>query len=384
MGCCSSTSSNSIIYSIDKKKINNDDFELLKFIGKGSFGKVFLVRKKDNGKIYAMKVLRKSVVVNRNQVVHTKTERDVLSKVHHPFIVELKYAFQTEDKLYMVMEYINGGELYFHLNNDNHFSENRVRLYAAEIILALNYLHGLGVIYRDLKLENILLDSKGHICLTDFGLSKVIRSGPNSEAKTLCGTPEYLAPEILLTQTQTSAVDYWSLGTILFEMLHGMPPFYSENVSEIYDKILNQKLLVANALSPEAQSLLKSFIKRNPKKRLGSGPNGFEDIKAHPFFKGLDWEKVYRKEYVPEFIPQVKQIDDVSQIDPLFTKQLPIDSPVEEKLSKPHLFKSFTYIADDILILKQTLDNKDGFQEIRIKKQSGMETDNETSENSMK
>eukprot|EP01102_Stenamoeba_stenopodia_P008101 TRINITY_DN2301_c0_g1_i3.p1 TRINITY_DN2301_c0_g1~~TRINITY_DN2301_c0_g1_i3.p1 ORF type:complete len:296 (-),score=67.21 TRINITY_DN2301_c0_g1_i3:548-1435(-) len=208
-----------VLYSPTKEKITKDDFELLTVIGKGSFGKVLQVRKKDTGKIYAMKVLRKEAIVQRKQVAHTKAEKSILAKIQHPFIVGLHYAFQTEEKLYMVLDFVNGGELFFHLKREGKFSEQRVRIYAAEIACALSHLHSFGIVYRDLKPENILLDSEGHICITDFGLSKEIQS---EDTHTFCGTPEYLAPEILKGQGHGTPVDWWSLGTLIYEMLTGL------------------------------------------------------------------------------------------------------------------------------------------------------------------
>jgi len=183
-----------VIYSKNKQTVTKDDFELLTVIGKGSFGKVMQVRKKDDGKIYAMKVLRKDTIIARKQVAHTKAEKNILMKIQHPFIVNLNYAFQTKDKLYMILDYINGGELFFHLKKEGRFAESRVKLYAAEIVCALAHLHSLDIVYRDLKPENILLDSEGHICITDFGLSKKLE--PEGGTHTFCGTPEYLAPEV--------------------------------------------------------------------------------------------------------------------------------------------------------------------------------------------
>jgi len=223
-----------VLYSGDNKKVGKDDFELLKVIGKGSFGKVMQVKKKDDGQIYAMKVLRKEAIIARKQVDHTRAEKAILQKIEHPFIVKLNYAFQTEDKLYMVLDFVNGGELFFHLKKEGKFSEERVRLYSAEIALALHHLHSRDIVYRDLKPENILIDADAHICITDFGLSKEIIS--DEVTHTFCGTPEYLAPEVLKGQGHGCPVDWWSLGTLIYEMLTGLPPFYSQNINIMYQK----------------------------------------------------------------------------------------------------------------------------------------------------
>jgi len=335
------------IYSKTKQTVTKDDFELLNVIGKGSFGKVMQVRKKDDGKIYAMKVLRKDTIIARKQVSHTKSEKNILMKIQHPFIVNLNYAFQTKDKLYMILDYINGGELFFHLKKEGRFAEPRVKLYAAEIAAALDHLHNLDIVYRDLKPENILLDAEGHICITDFGLSKQIESPDGTH--TFCGTPEYLAPEVLKGQGHGVAVDWWSLGTLLFEMLTGLPPFYAQNVNVMYTKILSGELKFPTYISENAKSLLEGLLTRDPEKRLGS--NGGQDIKVHPWFAEIDWEKLIRKEIEPPFKPKVQGIEDISQIDKVFIAEPPVDSvPDQSVLSESaQNFEGFTYVAESVL-----------------------------------
>eukprot|EP01105_Mastigella_eilhardi_P009139 TRINITY_DN2173_c0_g1_i4.p1 TRINITY_DN2173_c0_g1~~TRINITY_DN2173_c0_g1_i4.p1 ORF type:complete len:381 (-),score=98.71 TRINITY_DN2173_c0_g1_i4:720-1793(-) len=226
-----------VIFSQTKQKVCADDFQLMKVVGKGSFGKVLQVRKKDDGRIYAMKILKKANIVARKQVAHTLSEKLIMQQINHPFIVKLYFAFQTEDKLYMIMDFINGGELFYHLKKEGKFSESRVKLYAAEITMALKHLHEHDIVYRDLKPENILIDYEGHIKITDFGLSKqVAQEGSTS---TFCGTPEYLAPEVLKGQSHSFPVDWWSLGTLVYEMLTGLPPFYSSNHHQMYQRILS-------------------------------------------------------------------------------------------------------------------------------------------------
>ncbi|EFA78686.1 protein kinase 2 [Heterostelium album PN500] len=339
-----------IIFSKNKQTVTKDDFELLTVIGKGSFGKVMQVKKKDDNKIYAMKVLRKDAIIARKQVNHTKSEKSILQCISHPFIVNLHFAFQTRDKLYMILDFVNGGELFFHLKREGRFSEARVKLYAAEIVSALAHLHQQEIVYRDLKPENILLDSDGHICITDFGLSKKIETTDGTF--TFCGTPEYLAPEVLNGHGHGCAVDWWSLGTLLFEMLTGLPPFYSQNVSMMYQKILNGELKIPSYISPEAKSLLEGLLTREVDKRLGS--KGGNEVKNHPWFKNIDWEKLDRKEIEVHFKPKVKSGTDISQIDPLFTQERPLDSVVEtttlaDAVSKDNSFEGFTYVADSVL-----------------------------------
>jgi serum/glucocorticoid-regulated kinase 2 len=202
-------------------KVNLDDFELLSLIGKGTYGKVYQVKKKDTGRIYALKALNKESLIARHQVTHTKTERKVLQEIDHPFIVSLKYAFQTPKKVYMVMEFFNGGELFFHMKNERRFNEERAAFYGAQIVLALEYLHEKNIIYRDLKPENVLLDDQGFVKLTDFGLSIQLKTA-DELAKTICGTPEYVAPEVLKGKGYSKPVDWWTLGALLFELMTGL------------------------------------------------------------------------------------------------------------------------------------------------------------------
>jgi len=269
-------------------------------IGKGSFGKVLQVRKKDTGRIYAMKVLNKKNILDNGELEHTKTEKNILQKLIHPFLVNLNYSFQTADKLYFIMDYINGGELFYHLQKEHKFTSERVRFYCGEIVLGLEYLHNSGVIYRDLKPENILLTDDGHICMTDFGISKEGLLADNDRTATFCGTPEYLAPEVLEGKGYTKAVDWWSFGTLMYEMLTGLPPFYSQDVQQMYFKIMHAKLELPDTLDSDTKSILNGLLEREPSKRLADSTM----IRAHPYFKGLDWEKLLRKEIAPPFILQ--------------------------------------------------------------------------------
>lgn len=304
-----------------------EDFELMKVIGRGSFGKVMMVRKKGdkNGKVYAMKILRKAAIVERNQVEHTKAEREILEEADHPFLMKLHFAFQTSTKLYLVMDMITGGELFFHLKNDRRFKEPRARLYCAEIILGIGYLHERSIIYRDLKPENILLDDEGHVKLTDFGLSKRF-SKPGEKTETFCGTPEYLAPEVINGIPHDKAVDWWSVGILLYEMLVGLPPFYSENVNLMYELIQKADLRVPGFVSYNARDLITKLLRRDPGSRLGSGDDDCAPIKAHPFFETLDWKKLYNRDVKPDFVPKVRGANDTSNFDAEFTSERVIDS----------------------------------------------------------
>merc|ERR1719160_2150087 len=234
---------------------------LMKVVGKGSYGKVMLVKHKDNNMVYAMKMLRKENVIKRNQVEHTKTERNVLEAVSHPFIVTLHYAFQTPKKLYFVLEYCPGGELFFHLSRAGRFSEGRCRFYASEILLAIEYLH---------------LDADGHVKLTDFGLSKE-GVKDNCSANSMCGTPEYLAPEILDKRGHGKAVDWYSLGALAYEMLTGLPPFYTRDREKLFERIRRGELVYPSYIGSAAKSLLQSLLNRDPNMRLGGGPGDAEE-----------------------------------------------------------------------------------------------------------
>merc|ERR1719282_1490049 len=253
----------------------------MKVIGKGSYGKVMLVgHKHEKSTVYAMKMLRKENVIKRNQVEHTKTERNVLEAVSHPFIVTLHYAFQTPKKLYFVLEYCPGGELFFHLSRAGRFTEGRCRFYASEILLAIEYLHRLNIIYRDLKPENILLDCDGHVKLTDFGLSKE-GIQDNFSAKSMCGTPEYLAPEILDKRGHGKAVDWYSLGALMYEMLTGLPPFYTRDREKLFERIRRGELTYPPYVADVAKRLLKELLIGDATRRLGGGPDDGEEVKAN-------------------------------------------------------------------------------------------------------
>jgi len=330
------------------KKIGFEDFIIRKVIGQGSFGKVLMVSKKDvvggNNKVFAMKVLNKSTIIARNEVDHTRSEKSILMKLEHPFLVKLHFSFQTSDKLFFVMDYINGGELFFHLQRDKRFSEDRVKFYAAEIVSGLDYLHSAGVIYRDLKPENLLLTRDGHIVMTDFGLSKEGLHDKFDRTGTFCGTPEYLAPEVLEGKGYTKAVDWWSFGTLVFEMLTGLPPFYSEDVQEMYSKIMTADLEFPGFMGADARDLLSKLLERNDEIRLQDAAI----IKKHPFFKSIDWEALKQKKIPPPFIPEVTGDDDTTNIDEAFTGMdietcLNDDENNEEGIGSGNDFEGFTY-----------------------------------------
>lgn len=321
----------------NNRNLTIDSFELLTVIGKGSFGKVMQVRKRDTGRIYALKTIRKHHVATRNEIEHTLAERMVLARVNNPFIVPLKFSFQSETKLYLVLAFVNGGELFRHLQNEGRFNEERSRFYCAELLLALEHLHHFNVIYRDLKPENILLDYNGHIALCDFGLCKQNMTEKDTTT-TFCGTPEYLSPEIIQGAAYSKAVDWWTLGVLLYEMMCGLPPFYDgDSTDEMYKKILNDPLVFTDDVQPEARSVLKGLLTRDPAQRLGT--NGAGEIKTHPFFANhIDFVKLLAKRIQPPFKPSVASAVDTSNFDPQFTHEAPTDSLVE---SSEHLSETF-------------------------------------------
>lgn len=309
-------------------RLTIDDFELLKVVGKGSFGKVMQVQKKDTFRIYALKTIRKAHIISRSEVAHTLAERSVLAQINNPFIVPLKFSFQSPEKLYLVLAFVNGGELFHHLQKEQRFDINRARFYAAELLCALECLHGFNVIYRDLKPENILLDYTGHIALCDFGLCKLDMKDED-RTNTFCGTPEYLAPELLTGAGYTKSVDWWTLGVLLYEMLTGLPPFYDENTNDMYRKILTEPLHFPGQeiVPPAARDLLTRLLDRNAEKRLGA--KGAAEIKAHYFFHSIDWRKLLERKYEPSFKPAVQDAKDTANFDREFTSEAPTDSFVD-------------------------------------------------------
>ncbi|XP_075019550.1 ribosomal protein S6 kinase beta-2 isoform X3 [Calonectris borealis] len=329
-------------------------FELLRVLGKGGYGKVFQVRKvqgTNTGKIFAMKVLKKAkIACNAKDTAHTRAERNILEAVKHPFIVDLIYAFQTGGKLYLILECLSGGELFMQLEREGIFLEDTACFYLSEITLALGHLHSHGIIYRDLKPENIMLNSQGHIKLTDFGLCKEsIHDG--AVTHTFCGTIEYMAPEILVRSGHNRAVDWWSLGALMYDMLTGSPPFTAENRKKTIDKILKGKLVLPPYLTPDARDLLKKFLKRNPNQRVGGGPGDAADVQKQPFFRHINWEDLLARRLDPPFKPCLQSEEDVSQFDTRFTRQTPVDSPDDAAISESanQAFLGFTYVAPSVL-----------------------------------
>ena len=305
-----------------------------------------MVNKIDTGKYYAIKEIKKNKICNERDKANTIFERVILQNVKSPFIVKLHFAFQTPDKLYYVLDFCSGGELFFHLKKKRTFSEKKARFYAAECVLALEELHKNKIVYRDLKPENILLDAEGHVMLTDFGLSTIICK-KQSKCYTFAGTPEYLAPEIIKEKGYTEEVDWWSLGAILYEMLAGVQPFHHSNQQRLLDNILFKDLRFPDGMSKHAKDLLTKLLDRNPTRRLGSGENGVQNIKNHKFFNWIDWEKLANRDIKPPFIPKINYESDSSNFDKQFTSMRAEDTEalpnrsIEEKQST--YIRDFTY-----------------------------------------
>ncbi|KAH8676178.1 serine/threonine-protein kinase SCH9 [Xylariales sp. PMI_506] len=323
-----------IFHGTEKKHYGPDDFQILRLIGKGTFGQVYQVRKKDSGRIYAMKVLSKKVIVQKKEVAHTVGERNILVRTamaESPFIVGLKFSFQTQNDLFLVTDYMSGGELFWHLQKEGRFDEKRAKFYIAELILAIQHLHHNDIVYRDLKPENILLDANGHIALCDFGLSKANLT-KNDTTNTFCGTTEYLAPEVLLDEAgYTKMVDFWSLGVLVFEMCCGWSPFYAEDTQQMYKNIAFGKVrFPRDTLSQEGRNFVKGLLNRNPKHRLGAVDDA-EELKRHPFFGDIDWDALSKKLITPPFKPKLKSETDVSYFDPEFTNALNTNGSLNER-----------------------------------------------------
>ncbi|KAL2083948.1 hypothetical protein ACEWY4_019466 [Coilia grayii] len=325
------------------QKVTAADFDYLKVIGTGSFGKVMLARHKESEKYYAVKVLQKHTILQRKEQHHIMCERSVLLRaLHHPFLIRLHYCFQTNDKLYFVLDYASGGELFYHLQREQVFLEPRARFYAAEIASALGYLHALDIIYRDLKLENVLLDRHGHILLTDFGLCK---EGVDREGRTgtFCGTPEYLPPEVLEQKDYDRTTDWWALGVVLHEMLYGQPPFFSESRSRMLQNILHQPLVLKPGVSKSARDLLHKLLEKAPKRRL----QNIAELECHPFFSSINWIDLVAKKVRPPFRPSVSGPTDLVNFDPEFT-QLPVPPSLGACEGSGLAFPGFSYTCENV------------------------------------
>ncbi|KAJ2773381.1 hypothetical protein IWQ57_001321 [Coemansia nantahalensis] len=351
-----------------RPRVTVDDFDVLKLIGKGgyAYGKVYLVQHKQTHRHYAMKVLGKaSILLQRRQITFTMTERSILSEVQHPFIVKLFYAFQSNSKLYLIMEYVAGGELFTHMANERIFSEDQASFYAAELVLAIAHLHKLGIVFRDTKPENCLLSRTGHLVLTDFGLSKTAL-GEDGRTSTFCGTPAYMAPEVLESSVSYDlSIDWWSLGVLLYEMLTGEVPFKGKAPPQIAKNIAKMKVYYPNYITPDAKDLIIRLLRKQPAKRIGYGPRGVENIKNHRFFRKIDWVRLEtdNESFTPPIVPSVSGDADVSNFAAEFTEQqLPPSlaahdaavstaavAPSEAAADPATAFQGFSFVANSVM-----------------------------------
>ena len=350
-------------------KVTYNDFEPIKLLGRGSFGEVLLVRLKANNKVYAMKILSKKLLKIKKQELHTKTERDLMVKINCPFIVNIKSAFQDTSKLYIVSEFMQGGDMFYHLHDGQIiiFNNEKTKFYVLELVLALEFLHKNNMVYRDLKPENILLDEKGHVKLTDFGLSKILED-EDDKAFTICGTPQYLAPEVLLKKGYDKSVDWWSLGCVMFEMLAGKLPFPIKRGIKLNSKLYEKPVEFPKNITKEAKDLIQQLLVVNPNERLGQGPDGSQNIKNHPFFKGVNWKDAWDRKIKPPFIPKLKNDTDLRYFDTMFTDE-PIDGTkrkitIRDRDREPsNDYNGFTYVAgsvsNELINLAKTADNMD-------------------------
>ncbi|RPD60437.1 hypothetical protein L226DRAFT_469316 [Lentinus tigrinus ALCF2SS1-7] len=329
-------------------KVGLDDFNFLAVLGKGSFGKVMLAQEKKTNSLYAIKVLKKESIIGRDEVARTRSEKQVFlaaARERHPFLLGMHACFQTETRVYFVMEYISGGDLMLHIQREQ-FSYRQAKFYASEVLLALEYFHANGIIHRDLKLDNILLTPDGHVKVADYGLCKE-EMWFGSTTTTFCGTPNYMAPEILLGQRYGRAVDWWAFGVLMYEMLLGQSPFCGEDQYKIFDAILEDEPLYPTTMPHDAVLILQKLLTRVPSDRLGSGMGDAEEIKREPFFSDVNFDDMLNKRIPPPYLPTITGTADTSNFDEEFTKEQPTLTPVHTQLSSRDQaqFSGFSWAA---------------------------------------
>jgi hypothetical protein len=326
----------SVVEEFPKLHYELDDFIVLQTIGVGSFGRVHLARLKANGEYYALKVMRKEDIIQYKQVEHILNEKHILEEINHPFIINMLCGFQDNTNIYIVTDFSCGGELFSFLRAQKYFTNDIAKFYAAEVIVVFEYLHSKDIIYRDLKPENILLDETGHIRLIDFGFAKHV----TDVTYTLCGTPDYLAPEIIQSKPYSQAVDWYALGVLIYEMLAGYPPFYKEDHVELYQQILEGKYSFPPQINHSARDLIRKLLQPDLSKRYGNLKGGVEDIKNHKWFAGVNWEHVKNKLIIPPYIPRCRYDGDTSHFDQYPEDYEPYDIQKEEDIYAD-IFKDF-------------------------------------------
>uniref|UniRef100_A0A8C4UWT2 Serine/threonine-protein kinase N3 n=1 Tax=Falco tinnunculus TaxID=100819 RepID=A0A8C4UWT2_FALTI len=352
--CIFWVSSQQFFFVCRKRTVQLEDFHCIAMLGRGHFGKVLLAQYKATGKLYAIKALKKKDIIRRDEIDSLNCEKrifEVVNSSDHPFLVNMFACFQTPHHACFVMEYTPGGDLMMRIHEDI-FPEHMAQFYTACVVLGLQFLHEKKIVYRDLKLDNLLLDAEGFVKIADFGLCKE-GIGFGDRTNTFCGTPEFLAPEVLTDISYTRAVDWWGLGVLIYEMLVGESPFPGDDEEEVFDSIVNDEVRYPRFLSSEALSIIRKLLRKCPERRLGAGEKDAEEIKIQAFFKEIDWDALFARTLKPPFVPTLRDPTDISNFDEEFTSQKPILTPPEEVALLTHkeqtVFKDFDFVSRHLL-----------------------------------
>lgn len=323
--------------TFNNPSINMNSFDIISVIGKGCYGKVRLVKSKTTGEIFAIKSIRKSKLVQHKRIHTVIAERNILSKANHPFIVALRFAFQTPAKFYLGLEYVPGGELFAHMHREGRMTLKEIKMIIAQVAIALNYLHGIGIVYRDIKPENILIGADGYIKLADFGLAKdLIR---DSNTMSFCGTPKYIAPETIIGVPYDQSVDWWSLGILTYELLYNRSPFYSQNVDVVYRMILNRDVVFPPGAPEVERDFISSLLAKDPKQRAG-----YNEVANHEFLSEFSFDDILNKRIEPDYIPLINDFTEVKYFDPVFTSETKADSYVPPIIGSNADVPGFSYV----------------------------------------